>query len=341
MKNDEEEKMQTGFRTWIKKPVGVLSVLLIAMIIVSYFCGSQKYTLDKHIIILTVILVVLVLSESFSEIAVGSLLSLKRRTGELKEDLTAAREETSELRNQLSTIVSSVSNKNINYISQSMKDTLLQKNFDEEITEESSGSAQPDEMGEFPADSACQVRSTTISRDTEQDQNRSYSTASGASIRNVRKLAEEYALQKFAEMLDLSPFSVIQGVKLSRDLDLDDPIMSAGISFDAYVKTDSIEYFIDVQQANSSFYRYKLYTMISQIKLYGEFNHKKTKLVLLAVELPEEYRNGRALSSIAEQINKDFFPAILSQILEVVEIRIDRDALDDFNKAQIDKSDSK
>lgn len=152
MKNDEEEKMQTGFRTWIKKPVGVLSVLLIAMIIVSYFCGSQKYTLDKHIIILTVILVVLVLSESFSEIAVGSLLSLKRRTGELKEDLTAAREETSELRNQLSTIVSSVSNKNINYISQSMKDTLLQKNFDEEITEESSGSAQPDEMGEFPAD---------------------------------------------------------------------------------------------------------------------------------------------------------------------------------------------
>ena len=290
---------------------------------------------------MTVILVVLVLSESFSEIAVGSLLSLKRRTGELKEDLTAAREETSELRNQLSTIVSSVSNKNINYISQSMKDTLLQKNFDEEITEESSGSAQPDEMGEFPADSACQVRSTTISRDTEQDQNRSYSTASGASIRNIRKLAEEYALQKFAEMLGLSPFSVIQGVKLSRDLDLDDPIMSAGISFDAYVKTDSIEYFIDVQQANSLFYRYKLYTMISQIKLYGEFNHKKTKLVLLAVELPEEYRNGRALSSIAEQINKDFFPAILSQILEVVEIRIDRDALDDFNKAQIDKSDSK
>lgn len=340
MKNDGEEEAQTGFWTWIKKPVGVLSILLVAMIIVSYFCGSQKYTLDTHIIILTAILVVLVLSESFSEIAVGSLLSLKRRTGELKEDLVAAREETSELRNQLSTIVSSVSNKNINYISQSMKDSLLQKNFDEENTEESSGSAQSDEMREFPADSACQVRSTAISRDTERDQNHSHNTTSGASIRNIRKLAEEYALQKFAEMLDLSPFSVIQGVKLSRDLDLDDPIMSAGISFDAYVKTDSIEYFIDVQQTNSFFYRYKLYTMISQIKLYGEFNHKKTKLVLLAVELPEEYRNGRAPSSIAEQINKDFFPAILSQILEVVEIRIDRGALDDFNKAQIDKSDS-
>ena len=339
MKSSGEEKEKTGCWAWIKKPVGVLSVLFVAMIIASYFFGCQKFTITKYTIVLAAILVVLVLSESFSEIGVGSLLSLKRRSGELKEDLAAAREETSELRSQLSMIVSSVSNKNINYISQSMKDSILQKNFDEDVNEEGSASTQPNGERGFPADSTCQVESTAILPKAEQDQNSTHNTICGASTRNIRKLSEQYALQKFAEMLGLSPFSVIQGVKLSRDLDLDDPIMSAGISFDAYVKTDSIEYFIDVQHTNPFFYRYKLYTMISQIKLYGEFNHKKTKLVLLVVELPEEYRNGHAPSSIAEQINKDFFPAILSQILEVVEIRIDKDALDDFNKAQSDEAD--
>ena len=143
MKSSGEEKEKTGCWAWIKKPVGVLSVLFVAMIIASYFFGCQKFTITKYTIVLAAILVVLVLSESFSEIGVGSLLSLKRRSGELKEDLAAAREETSELRSQLSMIVSSVSNKNINYISQSMKDSILQKNFDEDVNEEGSASTQP------------------------------------------------------------------------------------------------------------------------------------------------------------------------------------------------------
>jgi hypothetical protein len=135
---------------------------------------------------------------------------------------------------------------------------------------------------------------------------------------NWRK-AEEMALAKYLQQRSLHPSNVIVEAKLVSQFQGIDPISSLQPVFDAYIKMNEHETFVEMRPATYTplSFRDRLYVMLSKINHYRTAKRVEAHLDLVLMKLPtEEQRTPNSYSRLLES----FEPAIASGILKIHEI---------------------
>ena len=245
--------------------------------------------------VLLAFILVLVLSELFDNFSVGKLVTMSRAMKEKEMQASELKKENSELRGQLISISTTVSQRqtstNIFGLPESMVDLLTVKKApaeeiaDKKKEEESSAVAPPQVVVERQFD---------------------------------RAKAEELAIGKFVANNNLQSFNLIKDAKLSTQFSGIDPITDVTPIFDAYINTTDSEIFVETRptQYASIMFRDRLYVMLTKIHHYKTIKKANVYLALLLVSTPEP-TTSRPPSFHLDRLQREFEPAITSGLLRI------------------------
>ena len=129
--------------------------------------------------------------------------------------------------------------------------------------------------------------------------------------------AESVAIKKYLDSIQVPQSERILNAEFSSSFQNIDPIMDRKIVFDAYVKADTRERFIETIRARSSagMFSDRLYVMLNKIWLYRQAKKAQAELILLIVEIEDDEPLNRLRSS--NRLIEFFQPAIANDILRV------------------------
>lgn len=268
---------------------------LATLVIYRYFYIDPKAEISGGMLVLLAFILVLVLSELFDNFSVGKVVTMSRAIKEKEVQTTELKKENTELRSQLISISTSVSQRqtstNIFGLPENMVDLLtVKKAPEEEIAdkkkeEESSPIAQPLVVVERQFD---------------------------------RAKAEELAIGKFVASHNLQSFNLIRDAKLSTQFSGIDPITDVTPIFDAYINTADSEIFVETRptQYASMMFRDRLYVMLTKIHHYKTIKKANVYLALLLVNAPESAM-PRSAGVYLDRLRREFEPAITSGLLRI------------------------
>jgi hypothetical protein len=96
-----------------------------------------------------------------------------------------------------------------------------------------------------------------------------------------------------------------------------DPVMDRRIVFDAYVKADARERFVEAMRGRSPsmVFADRLYVMLTKIWLYRQAKKVQAELILLLVDAEDDEADERLRSS--NRLIEYFQPAIANDILRI------------------------
>ena len=268
---------------------------LATLVVYRYFYIDPKAEISAGLLVLLAFILVLVLSELFDNFSVGKLVTMSRAIRDKEAQTTELKKENSELRSQLISISTTVSQRqtstNIFGLPESMVDLLTVKKAPAEeveskkIEEESPSLPQPEAIVEREFD---------------------------------RAKSEEWAISKFVLSQNLQAFNLIRDAKLSTQFSGIDPITNVTPIFDAYINTTDSEIFVETRRAQyaSLMFRDRLYVMLTKIHHYKTIKKANVYLALLLVDVPELSTN-RLVNNYADRLMREFEPAITSGLLRV------------------------
>ncbi|MFT5104106.1 MAG: hypothetical protein ACI86C_001767 [Candidatus Latescibacterota bacterium] len=121
---------------FVRTLIVAFCILLVLMILYNYFCVTPKGDISLGIITLLLILLVLILSESFDQFAIGKLFSMSRDAKKKEVQVNKLEKEKSELFNQLINV------------------TTSQNQTQQHISVSGDFNATPSKVGEIKTDSA-------------------------------------------------------------------------------------------------------------------------------------------------------------------------------------------
>lgn len=282
----------------------VLCLLIVAMIAFSYFWIEPRGEINSGIITLLLVLLVLVLSESFDNFSVSKLVSISREVKKKEKDVQILEKDKSELLSQLITI------------SSTQNQTQQHTNV----------------YGDYHA-----AKGATVERATEQEvqakesdeQERSNSTPRTKYRIDWRKV-ESYAMKKYIAKKGIHSSNVIPEAKLVTQFHGIDPVSNHQPIFDGYYKDDDKEIFVEFRpnRGMHMMLRERIYMMLSKINHYQNVKGVNTHLDLVWMNVPDEEPRARA----TERFLQDFEPAIASGLLRISEIDISQDEINDCKR---------
>ena len=297
----------------------ILCLVMLSIACSSFIYGNPPYTISDGMIYIFLVIVVLLISESFETFSIGNFITLKREVKAKTNEVTKLETENRELRNQILSVVStSLNNKNNNTAVFGFDTSLAQMFRVEPATKQES------ESKDIIEDEIVDSQEVINKREQQTHINRS----------KLMRETEALALTKFIEGIDIKSCSFQKEVKFSEQFIGIDPIMERNIVFDAYVKRPLDEVFLEVRYNSSNIHMdFRLYYMISKIYHYSKANKTQAKMILIIPKLPqtchEELFGGSMMNrnpeKILERLYENYSPAIKSGLLEITEINITED----------------
>lgn len=272
--------------------ISVFCLIIVGMVLFRYLTIDPKGEISAGIVTLLLLLLVLVLSESFDNFSVGKLISINRVIRKKEKEVEKLEKQNSQLLSQLITISSSQTQtqSHTNVYGDYHAAPTVQKASEEEVRDKQSSESSSAPARPEPA------RLGT----------------------NWRK-AEEISFKKYLQQRSLHPSNVIVDAKLVNQFHGIDPISNMQPIFDGYIKETDHETFIEFRPGTymSPMFRDRLYVMLSKINHYRTAKRVDAHLDLVLMKLTNEetrpYQNS-------DRLFEHFEPAIASGLLKVVAV---------------------
>lgn len=275
---------------------------IVAFIIVMAFLFD--YNIENNIIILTLILVVLALSETFDNFAIGKLFTMKRNVKEIEAEKQIVIAENFDLKDKLFSITNTMLNNQTNI------------NLNGPITPEIAKLLRPEKASEEEIKDKEKLETSEERLDETEPKARKAIRGSDVEAKTYEILRKR-SIQIFGDSSEL-----IEQVKLSVAFSNIDPISNHVPIFDGYVTNDNGEHFIEIKYLNSRFYSSfwydRVYVMINKVMMYSRVKKINAKLYLV-LRYNKDDDSNRQLNRIHEY----FGPAIKNGSLEIVPIQIE------------------
>ena len=300
--------METKKHNWFVRILIILLCIFIGgLIYFNFFWSCPPAQISTGLLVLVAFLTVLVLSEAFDNFSIIKLISLSRTVNEVKNKNQELKKENSDLRNQIISISTSISQKQINstfVFTDELAKMLSVRQADEPEKQ------QKQKETEQEAEQETTTTTTTV-LPAEEPATRRYINPSRY---------EEVALPKFLATEGLSQLPIISDAKFTNQFQQIDPVSEFSPIFDGYIKTIDTEIFIDmrIKNRNMIMLRERLYLMLSKINYYRNIKRVNAYLFLVLIIKPDEEQNELTL----ERIKKEFEPAISNGLLRIREIEI-------------------
>jgi len=288
--------MENKNKDWfVRVLIVVLSFLIGAMIFYNFFITAPVGEISNGLIALLILLILLILSEAFDNIALGKILSLNRKIEEKRIEVSDLKSEKQNLLNMLV--------KNISFQSQSVG---------------ISGHDLKEILTVIKADPE-RIEQETKEKEANIEDEQLYTFQEPKRI-NFRKV-ERHVLNSFIETNKLQGFLFYEQVTFSKNYATVDPISTLTPIFDGYIETESTEIFIEVKLQRVLNSREQLYSRLSALYHYREAKKVKAYLQLILVELPEDEKMGR-IRNTEERIRDIFEPAIEKKLLKIKYVKL-------------------
>jgi len=297
---DNIEKKESLF---VRGMIIAFCVLIVTMIAFSYFFVDPKGEINSGIITLLLILLVLVLSESFDNFSVGKLISISREVKKKDKIVQSLERDKSELLNQLITI------------SSTQNQTQQHTNV----------------YGDYNA-----AKGATVERATEQevqaketDEEERKTTSQKEYRINWRKV-ESVAMEKYIAKKGIHSANVIPEAKLVTQFHGIDPVSNHQPIFDGYYKSDDKEIFVEFRPNRGihMMLRERIYMMLSKLNHYQNVKGVNAHLDLVWLNIPDNESRVRS----TERFLQDFEPAIASGLLRISEIDISQEEINECKR---------
>lgn len=299
--------MENKTNYFVRILIGILVLALSILIGLSFSLGEPKYGISNGIITVILIVVVLVLSESFNQLSIGKILSLTKEVVKEKEENASVKEENKELRQNLFKIVSNIQQSQVN-------NTF---NAPPEAWQKLLGvvpATEPKE--EVASEETSQQDAATSPEPSREEEFRQRS--------QLRRSAAEVGLSKFISGLPLPESSIIYDAEFSTAFHGIDPIMERRVIFDCYLKGTDVERFVEVRHRDisSPMAMDSLYIMLSKIYLYRQAKNTNAELILVLVStnFDQESRSNRY-----ERFLDSFQPAIANKLLRIEHVQVSQE----------------
>ena len=275
--------------------LSLTSLLLVGLIVCSFIFSEQKFIISSSIITLVCLLIILVLSNSFDNFSVGKILSISREANENKEKVKILEKEKSEILLKLINLnlQSQSSSTNINIGQQDNKNDITVENLNSEEKAQKAKEIEED--------------NEDISRD--------------------KKIHKRLDPDKFENMILRKYFglskndSILREVKVVEQFQDIDSISNKPVYFDAYLKEDNNEIFIDIRKGRipSIMFHDRLYVQLNKILAYRKIKNNNTQLLLLIAQ-EKDSSNDR----YNYNVERFFEPAKKIGLLNLVYVEYDK-----------------
>ncbi|WP_445357600.1 hypothetical protein ACJJIC_18420 [Microbulbifer sp. ANSA002] len=278
----------------------VLAGFILWVVAYSFLSLEPKGTISSGVITLIVLLVVIVLSESFDNFNVGKLFSISRELKEKEGSIDKLSVENTGLRKELVNIVTSInqnqSSTNIIGLSSDWpKNMGVVKASDDEI-------------------------SNKRNEESEGNNDREKPTRRRVNTHKV----EELALSKFLKKRNLSDFDVIKEAKLATQFSGIDAVSNIQPIYDGYINTGDSEIFIEIKMSRTSslMMKERIYLMLNKIYLYNKVKNANAHLNLLLVDLDGENGDQLRAQRNSDRLKEFFEPSLVNGLLRIIPIEL-------------------
>ena len=276
----------------------------------SFLHIEPKGSISTGMITLIILLVVIVLSESFDNFSVAKLFTITRELKSKDTSIEKLDTQNTELRRELVNVVTSISQNQSSTNIIGLPDDIAKRIGVEKATEDEITNKRSEESEDTSDNSQ-----TTIKRINHQ------------------KL-EEIAFTKFLAQRNLSEFNLIKEAKLVTQFSGIDAISNIQPIYDGYINTGESEIFIEIKVSRgfNPMMRERIYLMLNKIYLYNKIKNANAHLNLLFVPLNTnsntnsntDLRNQRQ----ADRIKEFFEPAIVKGLLKIIEIELSKSEME-------------
>lgn len=285
---------------FVRALIVALSGFVVWIVAYSFLSLEPKGTISTGIITLIVLLVVIILSESFDNFSVGKILTMSREIKAKDSSISKLNFENTELRKELVNVVTSISQNQsstniIGFPDDLAKKMGVEKATDEEITKKRT------EENEESTD-----RSRPIRRRV-----------------NHQKL-EEFAFSHFLQKRNLTDYDLIQEAKLVTQFSGIDAVSNIQPIYDGYINTGESEIFVEVKvaRASSIMMRERIYLMLNKIYLYNKVKKANAHLNLLLVDIDGEDSDQLRNQRNTDRLKEFFEPSIVNGLLRIIPIEL-------------------
>ena len=306
---------------YTKVLTAILIIFILAIVLSSFLLSNNKFIITFEIIICFVLVIILVLAESFDNLSIPKLLSLSKNIKEVKKENSDLKEANIKLLEQVVSIKNS-NNQNI-YFPASFS-TVGSSNINDIKKVEENDSTNEQENQEVCDD---------ISRPKLSHLER-HKYRMSLEIYLLKK-----ALNRESKISTIQNSEIQYDVRLINNKPIEDNIMKNEARFDALKINGKNNEFYEVK--TSIFwadYIYQLHYMLRTIELYQESRKVWAKLVLILPKVDKDLekflfnRLDNRFTILKEKIISKFEPAIENGLLEVLQVEVSKKELDEYIK---------
>lgn len=290
---------------FVRALIVALSGFIVWIVAYSFLSLEPKGTISTGIITLIVLLVVIVLSESFDSFSVGKMLTMSREIKAKDTSINKLNSENTELRKELVNVVTSISQNQsgtniIGFPDDLAKKMGVEKATDEEITK----------------------------KRTEESEESKERTRPVRRRVNHQKL-EELAFSHFFQKRNLTDYDLIQEAKLVTQFSGIDAVSNIQPIYDGYINAGESEIFVEVKvaRASSIMMRERVYLMLNKIYLYNKVKKANAHLNLLLVDIEGEESDSMRNQRNTDRLKEFFEPSIVNGLLRIVPIELTEDEI--------------
>lgn len=292
-----------------EKPNSFVRALIVGLVLAlcclsffNFFLRDPQFEISAGLLALIALIVLLSLSEIFDHLTFGTILSLQRKVTEEKTSKESLREDNRELRSQLVTLVANIQQSQVN-------NTF---NAPPEAWAKLLG-VVPSPEPAVKEEAEAQVATPTVAQTEPPD----IARQSSRQRFDRQRAAESVAIRKYLDSMQVPQSERLLNAEFSSSFQNIDPVMDRRIVFDAYVKADARERFVEAMRGRSTpmIFADRLYVMLTKIWLYRQAKKVQAELILLLVDAEDDDLSERPRST--NRLIEYFQPAIANDILRV------------------------
>ncbi len=305
--------VQKNPNTFVRALIVGLVLALCALAFFNFFWRDPRFEISAGLLALIALIILLTLSEVFDHLTFGKILSLKRKVEEEKASKESLREDNRDLRSQLVKLVANFQQSQVN-------NTF---NAPPEAWAKLLGvvpSPEPATKEEVDA----QIQPLVVTQTDPPEAGRLLSRQRY----ERQRAAESVAIRKYLDSIQVPQSERLLNAEFSSSFQNIDPVMDRRIVFDAYVKADTRERFVEATRARASslIFADRLYVMLTKIWLYRQTKKVQAELILLLIDAEDEEADERPRST--NRLIEYFQPAIANDILRVESIKVTEAEID-------------
>lgn len=297
----EEKKNNYFTRTLIISLIG----FIIWIVAYSFLYIEPKGSISTGMITLIILLVVIILSESFDNFSVAKLFTMSREIKSKDTSIEKLDIQNTELRKELVNVVTS--------ISQNQSSTNI--------------IGLPDDIAKRIGVEQAPEDEITKKRSQEEEEPINKSPVVRKRIDNQK--LESIVFTKFLEQRNLSKYNLIKEAKLVTQFSGIDAISNIQPIYDGYINTGESEIFIEIKASRgfNPMMREKIYFMLNKIYLYNKIKNANAYLNLILVPLSTNDDTNMRTQRQSDRTKEFFEPAIIEGLLKILEIELTEDEI--------------